>query len=150
MTRSHDGPTLTPATHSNKACAVGAISFYVDKFVTRRISKFTYGAPYFPSQGTKVLRDREIRFNLCYVTKGAPQQRASLSVVKYTGAQTAPQWMDTEPGSVFGFNNFVGGTQIEQTNSRRCVQYRQTSPLLRVFTQHGRKNARRRTRGILM
>ena len=32
--------------HSNKAVAVGAISFYVDHFVTGRISKFTYGAPY--------------------------------------------------------------------------------------------------------
>jgi len=37
-------PTLTPVTHSNKAVAVGAISFYVDHFVTGRISKFTYGA----------------------------------------------------------------------------------------------------------
>jgi hypothetical protein len=38
------GPTLTPATHSNKAVAVGAVSYYLDHFVTGRISKFTYGA----------------------------------------------------------------------------------------------------------
>ena len=37
------GPTLTPVAHSNKAVAVGAVSFYVDRFVTGRISKFTYG-----------------------------------------------------------------------------------------------------------
>ena len=36
----------SPITHSNKAVAVGAISYYVDRFVTGRISKFTYGAPY--------------------------------------------------------------------------------------------------------
>jgi len=36
-------PTLTLVAHSNKAVAVGAISFYVDHFVTGRISKFTYG-----------------------------------------------------------------------------------------------------------
>ena len=37
-------PALTLVTLSNKAVAVGAISFYVDHFVTGRISKFTYGA----------------------------------------------------------------------------------------------------------
>jgi len=31
--------------HSDKAVAVGAISFYVDHFVTGRISIFTYGIP---------------------------------------------------------------------------------------------------------
>jgi len=39
------GPALTLVTHSNKAVAVGAASFYVDHFVTGRISRFTYGAP---------------------------------------------------------------------------------------------------------
>jgi len=33
-----------PDTQTNKAVAVGAVSFYVDHFVTGRISKFTYGA----------------------------------------------------------------------------------------------------------
>jgi len=33
-----------PDMHTNKAVAVGAISYYVDHFVTGRISKFTYGA----------------------------------------------------------------------------------------------------------
>ena len=31
--------------HRNKAVAIGAISYYVDHFVTGRISKFTYGVP---------------------------------------------------------------------------------------------------------
>ena len=39
------GPALTLVMHSNKAVAVGAISYYVDHFVTGRISKFTYGIP---------------------------------------------------------------------------------------------------------
>ncbi|KAF9650931.1 hypothetical protein BDM02DRAFT_3163995 [Thelephora ganbajun] len=34
-----------PDTATNKAVAVGAVSFYVDHFVTGRISKFTYGVP---------------------------------------------------------------------------------------------------------
>ena len=40
--------TLTLVEDSNKAVAVGAVSFYVDHFVTGRISKFTYGAPCHP------------------------------------------------------------------------------------------------------
>ena len=39
------GPTLILFTHSNKAVAVGAVSFYVDHFVTGRIAKFTFGVP---------------------------------------------------------------------------------------------------------
>lgn len=56
-------PALTPATHSNKAVAVGAVSFYVDHFVTGRISKFTYGIPYGivyqPSDPEHVKRERK-------------------------------------------------------------------------------------------
>ena len=37
------GLGFTLVTHSNKAVAVGAVSFHVDRFVTGRISKFTYG-----------------------------------------------------------------------------------------------------------
>jgi len=35
-----------PDTNTNKAVAVGAVSFYIDRFVRGRISKFTYGVPY--------------------------------------------------------------------------------------------------------
>ena len=31
--------------HRNKAVAIGAVSYYIDHFVTARISKFTYGVP---------------------------------------------------------------------------------------------------------
>jgi len=34
-----------PDTNTNKAVAVGAISFYIDRFVRGRLSKFTYGVP---------------------------------------------------------------------------------------------------------
>ena len=38
---------LTPQfRHSDKAVAVGAVSFYIDRFVKGRISKFAYGVPY--------------------------------------------------------------------------------------------------------
>ena len=60
-----------------------------------------------------VMQDREIRFNLCYVTKDAPQQQASLIVVKYTGEGRAPLWMDTEPGRAFSSNNIMQGTQAQ-------------------------------------
>ena len=43
MNRTCDESTLTLVMHSNKAVAVGAVSFYVDRFVAGRISKFTYG-----------------------------------------------------------------------------------------------------------
>lgn len=36
---------VTAVHGSNKAVAVGAVSFYVDHFVKGRISKFTYGVP---------------------------------------------------------------------------------------------------------
>jgi hypothetical protein len=56
--------TLTPVTHSNKAVAVGAVSFYVDNFVIGRISKFTYGAPssvlYQPSNPEHVKRGQRL------------------------------------------------------------------------------------------
>ena len=29
--------------HRNKAVAIGAVSYYIDRFVTTRVSKFTYG-----------------------------------------------------------------------------------------------------------
>ena len=40
------GLALTPDMDSNKAVAVGAVSFYLNHFVTGRISKFTYGTTY--------------------------------------------------------------------------------------------------------
>ena len=57
------GPTLIFVTHSNKAVAVGAVSFYLDRFVAGRISKFTYGAPcdalFDPSNPEHVKRGRK-------------------------------------------------------------------------------------------
>ena len=61
------GPVLTPVTHSNKAVAVGAVSFYVDHFVTGRISKFTYGTHhsilYQPSDPEHVRREHKSFFD---------------------------------------------------------------------------------------
>jgi hypothetical protein len=55
------GPTLTPVTPSNKAVAIGAVSYYVDRFVAARISKFTYGiscnTTYQPSNPEHVRRE---------------------------------------------------------------------------------------------
>jgi len=34
-----------PDMHTNKAVAIGAVSYYVDHFVKSRISRFTYGVP---------------------------------------------------------------------------------------------------------
>ena len=197
----YDGTHLDVCYRSNKAVAVGAISFYVDHFVTGRISKFTYGAacnaPYnfFSSehrkrehlsflnpagdrripdcfetmlprvrrsptlmilletlialQGTKVLEDREVRYNFCYVTEGAPQQEGFQSVLKYTGTRNNPQWMDVEPGKVPDFKWFAKGTQAKQINSRRCAIYGQTFPPLRT-RRSAKKRVRCATRGILI
>ena len=61
------GSALTPVIHSNKAVAVGAISYYVDHFVTGRISKFTYGVPcntpYQPSKPEHVRREYTAFYN---------------------------------------------------------------------------------------
>jgi len=80
-------------------------------------------ADFVPLQGTRVLQDREIRLNSCYVTQDAPKRWASVSVIKYTGAGSAPQWMDTEPGSVFGSNNITQGIQVKQTSLGHCALY---------------------------
>lgn len=40
------------------------------------------------------------------MTEGLPERQAFQSVIKYTGACSAPEWMDIEQGSVFGFNDF--------------------------------------------
>ena len=52
---------MTAVLNSNKAVAVGAVSFYVDHFVAGRISKFTYGVPcrsrYKPSDPEYVRRE---------------------------------------------------------------------------------------------
>ena len=57
------GSNLTPVMYSNKAVAVGAVSFYVDHFVTGRVSKFTYGTPcatsYKPSNPEHVKREHK-------------------------------------------------------------------------------------------
>ena len=49
--------------NSNKAVAVGAVSFYVDHFVTGRISKYTYGVPcstdYDPSDPEHIRREHK-------------------------------------------------------------------------------------------
>ena len=54
---------LMPVTSSNKAVAVGAVSFHVDHFVTGRIAKFTYGTSsrtlYRPSNPEHVKREKK-------------------------------------------------------------------------------------------
>jgi len=85
------------------------------------------------SQGTKVLGDHEIRNVFCCITEDVPERQALQSVVKYTGTQIAPQWMDVEQGNVSGFSHdFVGVIEVKQTSSKRYAVYRQISLLLRI------------------
>ena len=100
-------------------------------FVIRPLSLISLGDPVV-SQGTKVLEDREIRSRFWYVAEGAPQQQAYQSILKYTGTNSAPEWMDTEPGSVFCFNNFSKGVQAKQASTRHCVVYGRTFPPLLI------------------
>jgi hypothetical protein len=58
---------LTLVTGSNKAVAVGAVSFHVDHFVTGRIAKFTYGTSggilYQPFNPEHVKREKKAYLN---------------------------------------------------------------------------------------
>ena len=85
-----------------------------------------------PLQGTKVLEDREVRTTFRFVNYDAPEEQASMPILRYTGTHSSPEWTDIERGSVFSFDNFVRGTQVKQTNSRHCAMYRQTSLRLRT------------------
>ena len=62
------GGLLQHLLHSNKAVAVGAVSFYVDHLVTGRISKFTYGVclatRYKPSNPEHVQREHKSYISL--------------------------------------------------------------------------------------
>ena len=66
-------------------------------------------------QGTQVLEDREIRLNFCSVAEGSPPQWASSPITKYTGALTAPEWEDVEPGRVFNFPRYL----VKMTRSEK-------------------------------
>ena len=84
-------------------------------------------------QGTKVLEDHEIRRSFCYMTKEGPQKRVSKPILKYTGTERAPLWMDVEQGDVFSSSNdFVKNIKAKQTSSRPCAKYGQISPLLHL------------------
>ncbi|KAF9649037.1 hypothetical protein BDM02DRAFT_3095383 [Thelephora ganbajun] len=113
-----------PDMDTNKAVAIGAVSYYVDHFVTGRISKFTYGVPcnilynssnpeharrahklFVDAMGercvpghfdTMLSREREIRHHFQMVSEGTPPQYISSRIVKYTGSLVAPEWDDVE------------------------------------------------------
>ena len=90
-------------------------------------------------QGTKVLKNHEVRRGFHCRTEGHPQRRASPSFIEYTGAQTAPRWTDVELGNVFGLSSSVlGDTEVKQTSLRRCAKYAQTFPPPRVRRSSGK------------
>jgi len=99
-------------------------------------------------QGTKVEEDHEVRSNFSYVTEGSPQLQAFQSIVKYTGAQIAPQWMDIERGDIWFLQQLCEVIEVKQTSSRHCAIYGQISLLLRI-RKSGESPARCVTRGIL-
>ena len=86
-----------------------------------------------PLQGTKVMKDHEVRRGFHFVTEGGAQRQVSTPITKYIGAQTAPEWIDVEPGNVFGLSSsLLTDTEVKQTSLRRCAIYRQISPLPRI------------------
>ena len=54
--------------HSNKAVAVGAVSYYIDHFVKGRITRFTYGTPcstpYKPTEPEHIKREHKVYTNV--------------------------------------------------------------------------------------
>lgn len=74
-----------------------------------------------------------MRFSFEYTTEGSPQRLATQAVIKYVGVESKPQWTDVKQGNVFGLSaDFSKVIEVKQTSSRRCVVYKQISPLLRI------------------
>jgi hypothetical protein len=64
---------------------------------------YAQSPPSFPQshsslQGTKVLKDREIRESFYWLSKISPTQHISSEILKYKGTADAPEWVDTEQG----------------------------------------------------
>ncbi|KAF9231960.1 hypothetical protein BU15DRAFT_81773 [Melanogaster broomeanus] len=116
-----------PASHVNKAVADGAVSFYIDRLVTSRTARFTYGvdcdysynsslADHREREKTKylcpsgcanlpggfasILLKREFREALTF-DRYSQSQFTSIqtSFLAYRGSLLSPAWMDKEPAS---------------------------------------------------
>ena len=73
----------------DKAVAVGAISFHIDRFVKGRVSKFTYGVPcstiYIPSDPEHVKREDKTYIDL----EGDKCVRGAFTTML---SKVSPQW----------------------------------------------------------
>ncbi|KAF7362767.1 hypothetical protein MVEN_00626400 [Mycena venus] len=101
-----------PDAHLNKAVADGAVSFYVDHYVSVRVARFTYGMqisePYNPNNvehATRTILKRGIQvcetkeFRESYTRHNADPtglDRFSTELYAYRG-RGDPQWLDVDP-----------------------------------------------------
>ncbi|KAH9933533.1 hypothetical protein B0H21DRAFT_699461 [Amylocystis lapponica] len=102
---------LSRPDHTNKAVADGALSFYLDHFVSLRVARFTYGVQCFvrfdnanpdhlrrAHQGTRVSEETLFTRAFNMESKGLVSSRTiSMEILCYKGDSPNPQWTDSEP-----------------------------------------------------
>ena len=67
-------------------------------------------------QGTKVLKDREIRYSYYRAYESVPPPHLSSGIIKYTGTLASPEWEDIEQGIVHGFRWYFLRSTHSQTD----------------------------------
>ena len=77
--------------------------YYVESGSSWTILTWRCGLDFTILQGTKVLKDHEIRRSFNVTTQGNPPRHTSPRISKYTGDLVSPKWVDIEPGRVFIF-----------------------------------------------
>ena len=108
-----------------RSCCRGYVSHIID---------LAYQIDFHRSQGTKVLEHREIRHRFFVSAEGAPPQKATPRITKYTGTRVSPEWQDVEKGAVLPFTPWflAKSSQSRQTNSKRYAVSRPTFPMPRM------------------
>ena len=75
--------------------------YYVESGSSWTILTWRCGLDFTILQGTKVLKDHEIRRSFNVTAQGNPPRHTSPRISKYTGNLVSPKWVDIEPGSVY-------------------------------------------------
>ncbi|KAF7324469.1 hypothetical protein MKEN_00487500 [Mycena kentingensis (nom. inval.)] len=92
-----------PDSHVNKAVSDGAVSFYIDHFVSSRVSKRNYGIevriPYVPADAThrdvRVAETKEFRESYFKTsTSRTDLGRIQIELLRYAGSDDDVKWMD--------------------------------------------------------
>ncbi|EIW54761.1 uncharacterized protein TRAVEDRAFT_50899 [Trametes versicolor FP-101664 SS1] len=103
-----------PDTHTNKAVAEGGVSFYLERFVSARIVKMTYG-----TRGTRILDNKEIATTFLAQSSEASELQATSEIICYRGKAERPTWIDLEPECFTSLCTvFADTSAVERTPKR--------------------------------